>query len=369
MIQVQQKIHSTSVKVYGVIVILLLHTHFVFSAAFGNGLLVKNLVQKYKKKRAEAGDGSYSIPCVARAYGQQKQRNSAKKEFIMNTLASTTNLPKVLQYLIVLYAHSGWFLKNRFNIFTKGSLVSRIALTNFPSKHDFCSYNEDKTECKIWNVSTGQITNNKARAQNIIEPNIQDLQPTTDKEDILSFTRCKKYRVMTDNSTQLKVWSGMSFLNAEMSHAIRYFELKNNTIYGLPNVFLSSTFSLCCNYVAAGTLDGKVIILDRENLIIQHILSHNTSVTALQVFSFPEGEDGAQLLLAGLADGSVCVWQGVFNAEDAQPRDIAPVHYHPAPLPEQMIDIKEPSQTSGKQLNVHRCYSCILGCCNLCKKR
>jgi hypothetical protein len=160
----------------------------------------------------------------------------------------------------------------------------------------------------------------------------------------------------------------MSLLNAEAAGTIRHFELKNKTVYGLPNVFLSSTFSLCCNYVAAGTLDGKVIIFDRETLSIQHTLSHDASVTALQVFSFPEGKDGAQLLLAGLADGSVCVWQGVFNAEDAQPRDIAPVHYHPAPLQASMSDIKAPAQEPRTPLRMCCCYSCILGCFNLCRK-
>jgi|GEM_PF-5970919 len=352
------------IKVYGIIAIFLFHTNFVFPAAFGNGHLVKNLVQEYEERRAAAGNGSRIIPCIATT-----ERNKA----INKILNKTTNLPEVLNNLIIDYLPSTWFLKNRFNIFSSGSMVCRIALTNFPSKHDFCSYNEDKTECKIWNVSTGHIIKDKARAENIVESNMQDLIPTTNREDVLSFTRCRKNRVMTDTSTQLKLWSGMNLLNAEMNKSIRHFELKNNTVYGLPNVFLSSTFSLCCNYVAAGTLDGKVIIFNRETLEILHTLSHNASVTALQIFSFPEGDNKEQLLLAGLANGSVCVWQGVFNETEEIPSDTTPVHYYPAPsqppMSEPMGDMKAPVLTPNKQSRMYCCCSCILGCFSLCRNR
>jgi hypothetical protein len=184
------------IKVYGIIAIFSLHTGFVFAATFGNGFRVKQLVQKYEKKRTAAGDGSRIIPCIA---------ITERNKIIMNIVANATNLPAVLQNLITTYLERGWFLKNQFKIFPSDSMVCRIALTTSPSKHDFCSYNEDKTECKTWNVSTGQIIKDKVQVKNIVEGNIQDLLPTADKEDILSFTRCKKYRVMTDYSTQLKL--------------------------------------------------------------------------------------------------------------------------------------------------------------------
>lgn len=53
------------IKVYGIIAIFSLHTGFVFAATFGNGFRVKQLVQKYEKKRTAAGDGSRIIPCIA----------------------------------------------------------------------------------------------------------------------------------------------------------------------------------------------------------------------------------------------------------------------------------------------------------------
>jgi len=359
---------------YSTCIMFTFYANFLISAEFGNGHLVTALVQKYEAARAHAGDGNRIIHCTAKMHGKQEQYNKA----IITMLASTTHLPETLQQLIAAYIQSSWFLRNRFNIFNDGNMVCRIARTK--ATHNFVSYNEDKTRCKIWNPVTAQIIQDHAEAKKLIERDISEvlprrssatfeLQPVAHKTEILSFTRCEKYRVMTDISKKLKLWSGASLLNAEAARAIRYFELKNNTIYGLPNVFLSSTFSLCCNYVAAGTLDGTVTIFDRETLAIQCTLSHDASVTALQVCSLPENKNEEQLLLAGLADGSLCVWQGIFNAEKELPPDTDPVQYHPAPSHAEMIDVETVAQPPHPtKACMDCCYSCILGCFTICRK-